>query len=125
MITSIYSDNAPQAVGPYSQAIKANGFIFCSGQIGIHPGSGDLVEGLENQTRQIFKNLQEILSSSGANTQTVIKTTVFLKNMKDYSKMNLIYAEFFGNHKPARSTIEVAYLPKDALIEIELIALEK
>ncbi len=118
----IYTDKAPKVVGPYSQAIEIGGLVFCSGQIGINPKTGDLVDGIEKQTTQVLKNLEAVLEESGAHKESVIKTTIFLKNMKDYITVNEIYGKFFGDHKPARSTVAVSHLPKDALIEIEAIA---
>lgn len=118
----INSSNAPKAVGPYSQAVIANNFIFLSGQIGINPKTNQLEDGLENQTKQIFSNIEAILNEAGVNKRKVVKTSVFLKNINDFSNVNKLYEEFFGAHKPARSTIEVSNLPKGALIEIEVIA---
>lgn len=113
---------APAAVGPYSQAIEIGGLVFCSGQIGINPKTGKLVEGIEKQTTQVLKNLEAVLAEAGANKTSVTKTTIFLKDMKDYAAVNEIYGKFFADHKPARSTVEVASLPKDALIEVEATA---
>ncbi len=118
----INTKNAPAAIGPYSQAIIANGFVFCAGQIGIDPETGNLVEGLENQTKQVIKNLQAVLKAAGSDLTKVAKTTIFLKDINDFAKVNEIYGSFFTNHKPARGTIGVANLPKGALIEIEAIA---
>ena len=122
MLEIIATQNAPQAIGPYSQAIKANGVIYTSGQIGLNP-QGILVEGIETQTRQVLNNLSEILKAGGSSLQQVFKTTVFLSNMEDFALVNAIYAEFFGEHKPARSTVAVKTLPKNALVEIECMAL--
>ena len=122
MLEIIATQNAPQAIGPYSQAIKANGVIYTSGQIGLNP-QGILVEGIEAQTRQVLNNLSEILKAGGSSLQQVFKTTIFLSNMEDFALVNAIYAEFFGEHKPARSTVAVKTLPKDALVEIECVAL--
>ncbi len=124
MTEFIHTDKAPKAVGPYSQAIVSDNFIFCSGQIGIDPSTNALVEGIENQTRQALVNLGKVLQEAGASTENVIKTTIFLKNIEDFSAVNVIYEDFFGNHKPARSTIEVSNLPKNALVEIEAIAVK-
>jgi 2-iminobutanoate/2-iminopropanoate deaminase len=118
----VETNNAPKVVGPYSQAIVSGGFIFCSGQIGINPATGELVEGIENQTNQVVKNLQAVLVASGSDLEHVVKTTIFLKNMSDYGLVNTLYGEYFPSHKPARSTVQVASLPKDALIEIEAVA---
>lgn len=119
---TIQTPHAPQAIGPYSQAIEVNSFIFCSGQIGIDPHTNVLVDGIEKQTQQVLNNIDAILKSNDVDTTHIVKTTVFLKNINDFAVMNNIYANFFGNHKPARSTIEVSNLPKNALIEIEIIA---
>ena len=113
---------APAAIGPYSQAIKANGFLFISGQIPLTP-NGELVgDDIKTQTKQILKNLKSILKEAHLSLKDTVKTTIFLKNMDDFSVVNEIYAQAFKEHKPARSTIEISKLPKDVLIEIELIA---
>ena len=122
MLDIIATQNAPQAIGPYSQAIEAKGVIYTSGQIGLTP-QGTLVEGIEAQTRQVLSNLSEVLKAGGSSLQNVVKTTIFLSNMDDFALVNAIYAEFFGEHKPARSTVAVKALPKSALVEIECIAL--
>lgn len=122
MLKQIQSPNAPAAVGPYSQAIEAGDFIFCSGQIGIDPSTNALVEGIENQTKQVLKNLDSVLQSAGVTKKDVVKTTVYLANMDDYVTMNNVYAVFFEGHMPARATVQVTRLPKDALVEIEAIA---
>ncbi|CAM3609917.1 MULTISPECIES: RidA family protein [Helicobacter] len=122
MLEVVATQNAPQAIGPYSQAIKAQGIIYTSGQIGLTP-QGALVEGIEAQTRQVLSNLSEVLKAGGSSLQNVVKTTIFLNNMDDFVLVNAIYAEFFGEHKPARSTVAVKALPKGALVEIECIAL--
>lgn len=120
----IGSPKAPKAVGPYSAAINTGTFVFMSGQLGLDPQQGTLVEGgVEAQTKQALTNLQSILQSNGLDMDAVIKTTVFLQHMEDFAKMNAVYAEFFKNDPPARSTIEVAALPKGGLVEIEAIAL--
>lgn len=120
----IHSEKAPAALGPYSQAIKVGNFIYTSGQVGIDPASGDLVSWqLRDQVHQVFKNLQAVLEAAGASLQQVVKTTVFLAHMSDFAEMNSIYAEYFGENRPARSTVEVARLPKDALVEIEAVAI--
>jgi 2-iminobutanoate/2-iminopropanoate deaminase len=123
MIQTISTDKAPKVVGPYAQAISANGLLFLSGQIATNPETGQFGGSIEEQTRQVLNNLSSILQSVGSNLNKALKTTVFLKDMAHYDAMNAIYAEYFPNHKPARSTIQVAKLPKDALIEIEMIAL--
>ena len=122
MLDIIATQNAPQAIGPYSQAIKANGVIYTSGQIGLNP-QGSLTEGIEAQSRQVLTNLSELLKTGNSSLDKVVKTTIFLSNMEDFGIVNTIYAEFFGEHKPARSTVAVKTLPKDALVEIECVAL--
>lgn len=121
----INTKNAPNVVGPYSQAIISNGFIFCSGQIGIDPLTGNLVGGFTNQINQVLKNVKAVLEAANSSLDMVVKTTIFIKNMTDYPELNKIYGEYFLENKPARSTVEVLNLPKDALVEIELIAIEK
>jgi len=116
--------NAPKAIGPYSQAIKANGFVFISGQIALDPATGNLIKGgIEAQTEQVFKNLTAILQAAGSSWEKVVKTTVFLKSMADFGPMNEIYGKVCKNAPPARSTVEVARLPKDVSVEIDVIAL--
>lgn len=122
----VHTDKAPKAIGPYSQAIQTDFAVFTAGQVGIDPATGELVSNsVEEQTRQVLKNLQNVLEASGSSLANVVKTTVFLKDMNDFSKMNAIYAEAFGGNPPARSTVAVAGLPKGALVEIEAIALVK
>lgn len=119
----ISTDKAPQAIGPYSQAIEVNDLIFTSGVIPINPATGELVTGtVEEQADQAIKNLVALLEASGSSAEKVIKTTVFIKNMDDFGKINEIYAKYFTGDYPARSCVEVARLPKDVLIEIEAIA---
>ena len=119
----IATNNAPAAIGPYSQAIFANGFLFSSGQIAINPKTGELVDGgITAQTRQVFANLGEVLKAIQMGFEDVVKTTVFLADMNDFGQMNAIYSEFFTQNLPARSAVAVKTLPKGALIEIELIA---
>ncbi len=120
----IQTDKAPKAIGPYSQAIRTDSLIYTAGQIGLVPATGELVANtVEEQTRQALNNLQNVLEAAGSTFEHVVKTTVFLKDMNDFPKMNAIYAEFFGENPPARSTIAVAGLPKGGLVEIEAIAL--
>ncbi len=119
----VKTPNAPGAVGPYSQAIIANGFVFTAGQTGMVPGTKELPAGVEAQTRQVLENLRAILTAAGTGLDRVVKTTVFLQNMGDFATMNAIYAEYFPNDPPARSTVEVAKLPIGALVEIEAVAL--
>ena len=119
----VQTDKAPKAIGPYSQAIRTDFAVFTAGQVGLDPNSGELVSNsVEEQTRQVLKNLQNVLEAGGSSLKNVVKTTVFLKDMNDFSKMNAIYAEFFGENPPARSTVAVAALPKGASVEIEAIA---
>jgi len=120
--TVISSDKAPKALGPYSVANRAADFVFCSGQLGLDPATNELVEGVEAQTRQSLTNLQYVLEAAGTGLQNAVKTTVFLKNMADFPKMNAVYGTFFSGSFPARSTVEVAALPKGGLVEIELVA---
>ncbi|KAF9505902.1 hypothetical protein BS47DRAFT_1305962, partial [Hydnum rufescens UP504] len=115
--------DAPAAIGPYSQAIKAGPFVYLSGVIPVHPESGEVVEGgIEEQTKKVLSNMKNVLQAAGSSPSQVVKTSCFVKNMNDFAKFNAVYGEFFGTHKPARSTVEVARLPKDVLIEIECIA---
>lgn len=119
----IHTDDAPKAIGPYSQAIHIERFLFTSGQIPLDPVTMDIVGSeIETQTKQALSNLKAILEKGGSSVERVIKTTVFLKDMSDFAKMNAIYEKFFGDHRPARSCVEVARLPKDVLFEIECIA---
>jgi len=118
----IATDKAPAAIGPYSQAIKLGGLLFTSGQIPLD-AAGQLVDGgIEEQTHQVFRNLEAVLSAAGATFQDVVKATVFMKDMNQFATVNGIYSSYFGEHKPARSAVEVARLPKDVLVEIEVIA---
>lgn len=121
----ISTPDAAQAIGPYSQAIKAGGFIFTSGQIALKPDGELVVGGVEAQSRQVLQNLAAILKEAGATLQDAVKTTIFLADMGDFAAVNEIYAAAFGEHKPARSTVQVAKLPKGALVEIEVIALAR
>lgn len=119
----LHTDSAPKAIGPYSQAVRSGNLLYTSGQIPLDPQTGELVKGdFEAMTRRVFENLEAVLESGGATFRNVIKTTVFLKSMSDFQVLNGIYAEYFGDHKPARSTVAVAELPKGALLEIELVA---
>ena len=123
MLQVVDTDKAPKALGPYSQAIIANGFIFLSGQIPIDPATGNLNLGTTaEQTKQVLNNLTAVLESQGASLANVVKTTVFLKSMNDFQEMNEVYAQFFNTTKPARATVEVSRLPKDVSVEIEAIA---
>lgn len=124
--SAIATTSAPAAIGPYSQAVRSGDLLFCSGQVGFDPATGNVVEGgIEAQTRQVLANIDAVLQAAGLGFADVVKTTVFLKNMADFAAMNAIYAESFappGVVAPARSTVEVARLPKDGLVEIEVIA---
>ncbi|HJX10871.1 MAG TPA: RidA family protein [Candidatus Binatia bacterium] len=121
---AIHTDKAPKAIGPYAQAIKANGLIYTAGQIPIDPKTGNFAEGgIAAQTRQVLENLKAVLAAAGSSLDQVVKATVFLKNMADFPAMNEVYGEYLGNAKPARSTVAVAELPRGALVEIDLVAL--
>lgn len=121
----VQTSQAPAAIGPYSQGIIVNNMFYSSGQIPL-TAEGALIEGdVKAQTHQVFKNLQAVLAEAGASLETVVKATVFIKNMDDFSIINEVYGEYFHTHKPARSCVEVARLPKDVLVEIEVIALVK
>lgn len=120
----VSTDHGPKAIGPYSQAVKANGFVFISGQIALNPATGQLVEGgIAQQTERVLENLRGIVEASGSSMHKAVKVSVFLKDMNDFAEMNEVYARFFPSAPPARSTVEVARLPKDVRIEIDLIAL--
>jgi 2-iminobutanoate/2-iminopropanoate deaminase len=120
----VHTDKAPKAIGPYSQAIRTDTMIYTAGQLGLDPVTGELVHGsVEEQTRQSLTNLKNVLEEAGSTMAHVVKTTVFLKEMIDFPRMNAVYAEFFGENPPARSTVAVAGLPKGGLVEIEVIAL--
>ncbi len=127
MKKEILTQNAPAPIGPYAQAIEVGNFVFCSGQVGSDPASGAIVgEGnVEAQTHQVMKNISAVLKQAGLGFGNVVKTTIFLKNMGDFPKVNAIYAESFIPPFPARSTVEVARLPKDVLVEIEVIAVKQ
>ena len=123
MIETIFTEAAPKALGPYSQALKVNGFVYCSGQIPINPATGTVdAETIEDQTRQVTKNLAGVLEAAGTSLSAVVKTTVFIKDMNDFAALNGVYAEMFGETKPARSCVEVARLPKNVKVEIEAVA---
>ncbi len=120
----IATQNAPQALGPYSQAIRSGEFIFCAGQVGLDPATGKLVDGgVQEQTRRVLQNLSAVLEAAGSSLSRVVKTTVFLVNLDDFKAMNEVYAEFFPSAPPARSTVQVGRLPAGALVEIEAIAI--
>ncbi len=122
----VITEKAPQAIGPYSVGIKAGNLVFTAGQLGINPENGEFVPGgVEAETRQALTNLKAVLEAAGASLRTIVKTTVFLRDMNDFSLMNKIYGEFFTSEFPARSAVEVARLPKDGAVEIEAIALQE
>ncbi|HRQ24226.1 MAG TPA: RidA family protein [Anaerolineales bacterium] len=120
----IHTEKAPKAIGPYSQAVRTDAFVYTAGQIGLDPATMELVPGgVEEQTRQVLTNLSHVLEAAGTDLSHVVKTLVFLQDMNDFPKMNAVYAEFFGENPPARSTVAVAGLPKGGLVEIEAVAL--
>ncbi len=118
----IQTQEAPAAIGPYSQAVLAGDLLFTSGQLGLDPGTGTFPEGIRGQTEQSLRNIQAILEAAGFQKTDVVKTVVYLQHMADFAEVNAIYADFFGSHKPARSCVEVSQLPKGGLIEIEIVA---
>ncbi|MEF2966217.1 RidA family protein [Paenibacillus sp. M1] len=120
----ISTTNAPGAIGPYSQAVQVGEYVFTSGQLGLIPETGQLAEGVEAQTKQALNNVSAILEAAGTGLDKVVKTTVFLNDMNDFAKVNEIYGSFFAEPYPARSAVQVARLPKDGLVEIEVIALK-
>ncbi|HVB34614.1 MAG TPA: RidA family protein [Patescibacteria group bacterium] len=120
----IATEHAPRAIGPYSQAIRASGLVFLSGQVAINPATGYVVEGgVTQQTEQVLENLKAVLAAAGSSLEQVVKTTVFLKSIDDFGKMNEIYSRYFTKDPPARSTVEVARLPRDVRVEIDVIAI--
>ena len=126
MKKQVQTDKAPKAIGPYSQGIIANGFVFCSGQIPIDPATSELNTGtIEEQTRQVLKNVSAVLEAAGSSLDEAVRVTVFLQDMNDFAKMNAVYGEFFKAPNPARAAFQVARLPRDAKVEIEAIALVK
>jgi len=124
VIEPVATDRGPKAIGPYSQAVKANGFVFLSGQIALDPRTQQIVEGdISAQTERVLENLKGIVEASGSSLQRVVNTTVFLTDMREFAAMNEVYSRYFVTHPPARSTVEVARLPRDVRVEIDLIAL--
>ncbi len=122
-IETVATNGAPRAIGPYSQALRAGGFLFTAGQVGFDPATGELVDGgISQETRQVLQNIRAILEAGGSGLAQVVKTTVFLVDMADFAAMNEVYAEAFGTHRPARSTVAVAALPRGARVEIEAVA---
>ena len=120
----ISTTNAPAAIGPYSQAIEVKGMVFTSGQIPVNPATGEIPEGIEAQAEQVMTNIKNLLEAAGTSMENVIKTTVFIKEMDDFGKVNAVYEKYFEGDCPARSCVEVARLPKDVLMEMEAIALK-
>ena len=126
MKKQVQTDKAPKAIGPYSQGIIANGFVFCSGQIPIDPATSELNTGtIEEQTRQVLKNVSAVLEAAGSSLDEAVKVTVFLQDMNDFAKMNAVYGEFFKEPFPARAAVQVARLPRDVKVEVEVIALAR
>ena len=122
-LSFIATETAPKAIGPYSQAIVANGFVYCAGQIGFNPQTMEIVHGgIREQTERVLENLRAVLQAAGSDLSKVVKTTVFLVDMADFTAMNEVYAQAFGNHKPARSTVAVAGLPRGVRVEIDVVA---
>ena len=125
-INSIHTNDAPEPIGPYSQAIESNGFIFTSGQIAINPATGELVQkDVIEQARTVIENLKAVLKAADSGLEQVVKTTIYLKDMDDFPNVNAVYAEYFNQTQPARSTVEVSRLPKNVLIEMDCIASKK
>lgn len=120
----ISTSNAPAAIGPYSQAIEVNGMVYTSGQIPVNPATGEIADSIEGQARQVMENVKNLLDAAGTSMGNVVKTTVFIKDMNDFGKINEIYAEYFEGACPARSCVEVARLPKDVLMEMEAVAVK-
>lgn len=122
-IRIVSTDSAPAAIGPYSQAVVHGGLVFTAGQIPLDPATGELVDGdARAQAERVFRNLDGVLAAAGASRDTVLKTTVFLRDLNDFAVVNEVYAAFFGAHRPARSTVQVARLPRDSAVEVELVA---
>ena len=120
---TVHTENAPAALGPYSQAMIVDGWVYTSGQVGIDPATGQLVSGgFEAQARQVLKNLDAVLTAAGGRFSDVVKTTIFVQDLNDFAQLNKLYGEAMGAHRPARSTVEVARLPADALVEIDMVA---
>ncbi|HXU12065.1 MAG TPA: RidA family protein [Candidatus Binatia bacterium] len=120
---TISTDRAPKAIGPYSQGIAASGFLFLSGQVPLDPGTGQLVQGtVQEEVTRVLENLKGVLEAAGSGLQGVVRTTVYLTNLEDFTAMNEVYARYFGEHRPARSTVQVAALPRGARVEIDAIA---
>ena len=122
-IDPVHSDRAPAAIGPYAQAVRAGGFLYTSGQIGIDPATGRLEEGFERQARRVLANLQAVLAAAGCTFQDVVRATVYVTDLRDFPRLNALYGAALGHHRPARSTVQVAALPMGALVEIDLVAI--
>ena len=119
----VHTADAPKAIGPYSQAIRANGFVYTSGQTPLDPATGEMVEGtFEDQVHRVFRNLEAVLTAAGTSFSKVVKATVYVTDLGNFQKLNTIYASYFGDHKPARTTIQASALPKGAQVEIDLVA---
>ncbi|MBM7600759.1 2-iminobutanoate/2-iminopropanoate deaminase [Virgibacillus halotolerans] len=125
MTKAIHTENAPAAIGPYSQAIEAGDFIYVSGQIPIDPSTSEVVEGIENQTHQVLKNLQAILSEANTDFSQVVKFTIYLQSMEEFATINEIYGSYLSEPYPARATVEVSRLPKDVLVEMDVVVYKK
>ena len=125
MTKAIHTENAPAAIGPYSQAIEAGDFVFVSGQIPIDPSTGEVVEGIEKQTNQVLKNLQAILTEAGTDFSQVVKFTIYLQSMEEFATVNEIYGNYLSEPYPARATVEVSRLPKDVLVEMDVVVYKK
>ncbi|MEJ2205558.1 MAG: RidA family protein [Gemmatimonadota bacterium] len=122
-LTAVHTDRAPQAIGPYSQAIVADGWVFCSGQIALEPETMEILDGgVAEQTDLVLRNLRSVLEAAGAGMDTVVKTTVFLEDMNDFAAMNEVYGRHFGDHRPARAAVQAAALPRGVAVEIECVA---
>lgn len=125
-LQTVHTDRAPRAIGPYSQAVTVDGWVFCSGQIALDPATGEIVSGdVSAQTERVMANLAAVLDAAGASLATVVKTTVFLSNMADFAAMNDVYAKHFGDHRPARATVAAAGLPRGVAVEIECTARQR
>jgi 2-iminobutanoate/2-iminopropanoate deaminase len=126
MVKIVQTDAAPKAIGPYSQAVEANGFVFVSGQIPLDPQTGQLVDGdIKKQTKRVFENIKAILAAAGCDLNNVVKVAVFTNDISNFASINEVYSEYFSSHKPARSFVEVSALPKNAQLEIEVIAIKE
>lgn len=125
MVKEVYTDKAPAAIGPYSQAIQAGDYVFVSGQIPVDPKTGEVVEGIENQTKQVMENMKAVLEEAGASFSQVVKFTIFINSMEDFATINEIYGSYLEKPYPARATVEVSRLPKDVLVEMDAVVYTK